>query len=110
MSDQPPAPDLAEQAATAVGSWRFIGWMTLVIAVWIAWNTALPDSWRFDRYPFILLTLALSLQASYAAPLILLAQNQQGDRDRARAEQDLTTDTEALGLLRQLIQHFGLGA
>ncbi|MBO0843484.1 MAG: DUF1003 domain-containing protein, partial [Nocardioides sp.] len=56
--------------------------------VWVGWNLLAPRDWRFDNFPFIFLTLALSLQASYAAPLILLAQNRQEDRDRALAEQD----------------------
>jgi len=60
--------------------------MTAFITVWISWNVLTP--WTFDPYPFIFLTLMLSLQASYAAPLILLAQNRQADRDRVQAEQD----------------------
>src|SRR5690606_36072081 len=64
-------------------------WMTLFILVWIAWNVPYgPDRPRWDEYPFIFLTLILSLQASYAAPLILLAQNRQEARDRITAEQD----------------------
>ncbi|MFH8380651.1 DUF1003 domain-containing protein [Kitasatospora sp. NPDC018058] len=98
----------ADRVASAFGSWRFIVWMTVIIAVWLIWNTALPASFRFDEYPFIFLTLVLSLQASYAAPLILLAQNRQGDRDRARAEQDLVTDTETLGLVRGIAAHLGI--
>ncbi len=62
--------------------------MTLIIIVWVLWNIVAPRGLRFDEYPFIFLTLALSLQASYAAPLILLAQNRQDDRDRVTHEQD----------------------
>ncbi|MBE9497867.1 DUF1003 domain-containing protein [Streptomyces sp. GKU 257-1] len=62
--------------------------MTVVIIVWMGWNIVAPDGLKFDEYPFIFLTLALSLQASYAAPLILLAQNRQDDRDRVNLEQD----------------------
>ena len=61
----------------------------MFVVVWLAWN--MPRARRpaqFDPYPFILLTLILSLQASYAAPLILLAQNRQADRDRVQYEQD----------------------
>ncbi|WP_181767350.1 DUF1003 domain-containing protein [Streptomyces albidus (ex Kaewkla and Franco 2022)] len=79
---------LSEEIARLLGTGRFIVWMTFVVAVWIAWNVLLPEALRFDEYPFILLTLALSLQASYAAPLILLAQNRQDDRDRVNLEQD----------------------
>jgi uncharacterized membrane protein len=59
------------------------------------WNLSVPESWRFDNYPFIFLTLMLSLQASYAAPLILLAQNRQEARDRVVAEQDRQADARA---------------
>src|SRR5204863_4073497 len=59
------------------------------------WNLAAPDSWRFDNYPFIFLTLMLSLQASYAAPLILLAQNRQELRDRVVGEQDRQANLRA---------------
>jgi uncharacterized membrane protein len=56
--------------------------------VWVAWNILVPRDWRFDEYPFIFLTLVLSLQAAYAAPLILLAQNRQDDRDRINLDED----------------------
>ncbi|WP_406383732.1 DUF1003 domain-containing protein [Streptomyces sp. NBC_01618] len=79
---------LSERIARFLGTWRFIAWMTLVIIVWVLWNAFAPAHWRFDGYPFIFLTLILSLQASYAAPLILLAQNRQADRDRVTYEQD----------------------
>ncbi|WP_314171942.1 DUF1003 domain-containing protein [Streptomyces winkii] len=79
---------LSEEIARFLGTGRFIVWMTFVVTVWIAWNVLLPEALRFDDYPFIFLTLALSLQASYAAPLILLAQNRQDDRDRVNLEQD----------------------
>ncbi|MFJ1794290.1 DUF1003 domain-containing protein [Kitasatospora griseola] len=79
---------LSERIARFLGTGRFIVWMTVVIIAWVAWNTLLPPTVRFDNYPFIFLTLMLSLQASYAAPLILLAQNRQDDRDRVNMEQD----------------------
>ncbi|MFJ4778554.1 DUF1003 domain-containing protein [Streptomyces sp. NPDC088762] len=79
---------LSERVARFLGTGRFIVWMTLVIIVWVLWNIFAPDDLRFDQYPFIFLTLMLSLQASYAAPLILLAQNRQDDRDRVNLEQD----------------------
>jgi uncharacterized membrane protein len=78
----------SESIARNMGTAMFIVYMTLVIAVWIAWNTLTPESWRFDPYTFTFLTLVLSLQASYAAPLILLAQNRQADRDRVALEED----------------------
>lgn len=79
---------LSERVARFLGTGRFIVWMTLVIIVWVLWNIFAPQDLRWDEYPFIFLTLMLSLQASYAAPLILLAQNRQDDRDRVNLEQD----------------------
>ncbi|MEE1804381.1 DUF1003 domain-containing protein [Streptomyces sp. NPDC101062] len=79
---------LSERVARFLGTGRFIVWMTLVIIVWLVWNISAPVHLRFDPYPFIFLTLMLSLQASYAAPLILLAQNRQDDRDRVTQEQE----------------------
>ena len=78
----------SERIARFLGTGRFLVWMTLIVAVWIGWNFIAPRALRFDEYPFIFLTLALSLQASYAAPLILLAQNRQDDRDKVNMEQD----------------------
>ena len=65
-------------------------WSTVFVVLWLAWNSWAPESWRFDSASlgFTALTLMLSLQASYASPLILLAQNRQDDRDRVSAEQD----------------------
>ncbi|MEZ0091070.1 DUF1003 domain-containing protein [Streptacidiphilus sp. EB129] len=79
---------LSERIARFLGTGRFLVWMTVLILLWVVWNIAAPASWRFDEYPFIFLTLVLSLQASYAAPLILLAQNRQDDRDKVNMEQD----------------------
>ncbi|MFI9647234.1 DUF1003 domain-containing protein [Streptomyces sp. NPDC052040] len=79
---------LSERIARFLGTGRFIVWMTVVIILWLVWNITAPRHLRFDPYPFIFLTLMLSLQASYAAPLILLAQNRQDDRDRVNLEQD----------------------
>jgi uncharacterized membrane protein len=85
----------AEQFARFMGTARFLFYMTLVVAVWIGWNVLAPESLRWDDYPFIFLTLILSLQASYAAPLILLAQNRQETRDKVIAEQDRQANARA---------------
>jgi uncharacterized membrane protein len=77
-----------ERIARFLGTGRFLVIQTLVIIAWVVYNIVAPKSLRFDSYPFIFLTLALSLQAAYAAPLILLAQNRQDDRDRANLAQD----------------------
>ncbi len=79
---------LSERIARFIGSWRFIAYMTVFILGWVAWNIWAPADMRPDTYPFIFLTLLLSLQASYAAPLILLAQNRQADRDRVTIADD----------------------
>jgi uncharacterized membrane protein len=86
----------SERIARLIGTGRFLVYMTIVVIWWIGWNTLAPPDWRFDEYPFILLTLALSLQASYAAPLILLAQNRQTDRDRVQYEQDRARDDRSI--------------
>ncbi len=86
----------AETFARFMGTARFIGYMTVFIAAWIVWNVPWgPDRPRWDDYPFIFLTLMLSLQASYAAPLILLAQNRQEGRDRVTQERDREANTRA---------------
>jgi uncharacterized membrane protein len=93
---------LSERIARFLGSWRFIGYMTMFIVAWVTWNSFGPKNLRFDEWQFIGLTLLLSLQASYAAPLILLAQNRQADRDRVQYQEDrartdrLIADTEYL--------------
>ena len=79
---------LSERFARFLGTARFLVYMTFFVFSWIIWNTLAPSSLRFDPYPFIFLTLILSLQASYAAPLILLAQNRQADRDRIALNED----------------------
>ncbi|AEG43598.1 DUF1003 domain-containing protein [Isoptericola variabilis] len=80
----------AEAIARFLGTARFLVYLTVFCAVWLAWNSWGPEPLRFDSAAngFTALTLMLSLQASYAAPLILLAQNRQDDRDRVTAEQD----------------------
>lgn len=85
----------AEAFARYMGTASFLLWMTIVVTVWIVWNVAVPHGLRFDSFPFIFLTLALSLQASYAAPLILLAQNRQEARDRVIAEEDRRVNAQA---------------
>ena len=80
----------SEAFARAMGTGGFLIGMTIFVAIWLTWNTLLPQSAQFDprSLNFTLLTLILSMQASYAAPLILLAQNRQDDRDRVQFEQD----------------------
>jgi uncharacterized membrane protein len=79
-----------EGFARFMGTPQFLVYMTIFCVFWLAWNTFAPTEWQFDRMElgFTLLTLMLSLQASYAAPLLLLAQNRQDDRDRVSLQQD----------------------
>ncbi len=79
---------LSERFARFLGTARFLVYMSVFVLTWVAWNFIAPKDLRFDDYPFIFLTLILSLQASYAAPLILLAQNRQADRDRIQLNED----------------------
>jgi uncharacterized membrane protein len=85
----------AENFARFMGTARFLIYMTAFVAIWVTWNAFAPEDLRWDDYPFIFLTLMLSLQASYAAPLILLAQNRQEQRDRVIAEQDRQANARA---------------
>jgi uncharacterized membrane protein len=80
----------SEAFARGMGTSGFLIGMTIFVAVWLSWNIFMPPQYQFDPAAtnFTLLTLILSLQASYAAPLILLAQNRQDDRDRVQIEQD----------------------
>ena len=81
---------VSEGIARFLGTPRFLVYLTVFVALWLVWNTWAPGNFRFDdaALGYTALTLMLSLQASYAAPLILLAQNRQDDRDRVSAEQD----------------------
>jgi len=83
---------LSESIARFLGTGRFLVIQSVFIALWVIWNVAAPKAARFDPYTFTFLTLVLSLQAAYAAPLILLAQNRQDDRDRANLAQDRDTN------------------
>jgi uncharacterized membrane protein len=89
--------NFSEAIARFLGTARYLVFQTVVVALWIIWNVATrAANLDFDPYPFILLTLALSLQASYAAPLILLAQGRQEERDRLEMLADRRTNARAL--------------
>lgn len=78
----------AEWVARYMGTARFLAWMTLVVVVWVTLNVVSIWKFKWDPYPFILLNLFFSTQASYSAPLILLAQNRQEARDRVQMDED----------------------
>jgi uncharacterized membrane protein len=80
----------SESIARFIGTARFLIYQSVFCVAWVGWNILGPPSWQFDQWQFVGLTLLLSLQAAYAAPLILLAQNRQEERDRT------TTDTDRL--------------
>lgn len=85
---------IADAVAATMGSWTFIIVQSIILTVWIVLNlVAWMDHW--DPYPFILLNLALSFQAAYAAPFIMISQNRQAERDRHQAEEDYRTNVEA---------------
>lgn len=92
---------LADSVANGMGSWRFIIWQTIIVCLWMVLNTI---AWKFhwDVYPFILLNLVFSTQAAYAAPIIMMAQNRQSERDRMQADADYETNCKAKEEIEQL--------
>ena len=95
---------ISERFARFIGTAKFLVYMTIFVAAWIIWNATGPRELRFDEYPFIFLTLLLSLQASYAAPLILLAQNRQADRDRVTSQEDRARDERNLAVTEFMVR------
>ncbi|MBB6109169.1 Protein of unknown function [Mucilaginibacter lappiensis] len=92
---------LADSVATGMGSWRFIIIQTIIVVVWMALNVvAIVSHW--DPYPYILLNLLFSTQAAYAAPIIMMAQNRQNERDRVQANEDFNTNVEAKKEIEEL--------
>lgn len=84
----------ADRIARIVGSWTYIGVQTFLVTIWVSLNIY-GYIYRWDPYPFILLNLCLSLLATYTAPIIMMSQNRQGERDRLQAEEDYRTNVEA---------------
>ena len=94
---------LADNVANGMGSWRFIIIQTLIVVLWMGLNViAFVQHW--DPYPYILLNLLFSTQAAYAAPIIMMAQNRQGERDRAQATSDYETNVEAKKEIEELLE------
>ncbi|HEY9000265.1 MAG TPA: DUF1003 domain-containing protein [Mucilaginibacter sp.] len=93
---------LADSVANGMGSWKFIIWQTIIVVAWMALNVVLIATHRWDPYPYILLNLVFSTQAAYAAPIIMMAQNRQSDRDRAQADADYKTNCEAKEEIEEL--------
>jgi len=85
---------IADSVAKGMGSWRFIIIQTVLVILWMALNLV-GFFYHWDVYPFILLNLLFSTQAAYAAPIIMMSQNRQNDRDRLHAEEDYKTNVDA---------------
>lgn len=94
---------VADGTARTIGSWTFIIAQTVLVALWVVLNVT---AWvrRWDPYPFILLNLMFSVQAAYAGPVIMMAQNRQAERDRVQAQADFDTNVKAEGEIEDL-QH-----
>ncbi len=95
---------LSDKIAGGMGSWKFIIWQTIIVIIWMSLNIiAFVNHW--DPYPFILLNLIFSTQAAYAAPIIMMAQNRQSQRDRIQADNDYHTNLEAKKEIEELQIH-----
>ena len=95
---------IADQLAAVMGSWAFIIVQSVMLAAWICLNVAAYIN-HWDPYPFILLNLALSFQAAYAAPIIMMSQNRQAAKDRLMAEQDYEVNLKAEDELKSIMSH-----
>ncbi len=111
LSEHPQTPEddrrtigerLSDRLATFGGSWRFLILFGMVLVIWIAFNSVLALSESFDPYPFILLNLILSCVAAIQAPIIMMSQNRQGEKDRQRAESDYRINLKAELEIRHL--------
>jgi len=92
---------IADSVASGMGSWNFIIIQTILVAFWMILNiVGIINHW--DPYPFILLNLLFSTQAAYAAPIIMMAQNRQNDRDRIQALEDFSTNVDAKKEIEEL--------
>ena len=95
---------LSEKVAKIMGSWEFIIWQSIIVFLWMILNiVAFASHW--DPYPFILLNLLFSTQAAYAAPIIMMSQNRQSERDRHQALEDYETNVTAKEEIEELQRH-----
>lgn len=95
---------MADTVASVMGSWRFIIIQSVILAGWIVLNVmAWINHW--DPYPFILMNLVLSMQAAYAAPIIMMSQNRQADKDRIEAHNDFLVNQKAEEEIRAILEH-----
>lgn len=97
---------IADNVAEFIGSWRFIIGQAFIMACWVVVNTlALFHVFRFDIYPFVFLNLAMSAEAAFSAPIIMMSQNRQAEKDRLTAQNDYQTDCKGEEEIRNLMDH-----
>lgn len=96
---------IADKVAMGMGSWRFIIIQTTILVLWAILNSVGWWSWKWDIYPFIAMNLLLSCQAAYAAPVIMMSQNRQAEKDRLTAQNDYTTDCKGEEEIRYIMEH-----
>jgi len=99
---------LADMVAATVGSWPFIAIQSVLLVIWIAINVVLAmkhSDKAWDPYPFILLNLALSFQAAYTGPIVMMSQNRQAEKDRRQANSDYETNIKAEAEIRVIMEH-----
>lgn len=94
---------IADQVAGGLGSWKFIIFQTVLVAFWVSANLC-GFFFHWDAFPFILLNLLFSVQAAYTAPIIMMAQNRQAERDRVHAEADFITNVQAKEEIEEIQQ------
>jgi uncharacterized membrane protein len=95
---------VADKVAATMGSWKFIISQALLMILWVTFNSA-ALFFHFDGYPFILLNLAMSAQAAFATPLIMMSQNRQAEKDRLTAQNDYATDCKGEEEIRHIMEH-----
>jgi uncharacterized membrane protein len=96
---------IADRVASGMGSWRFIIIQTSILALWAILNSVAWWVWKWDAYPFIAMNLLLSCQAAYAAPVIMMSQNRQAEKDRLTAQNDYQTDMKGEIEVRNIMEH-----
>ncbi len=96
---------VADGVATGMGSWRFIIIQTSILVLWAILNSVGFWVWKWDQYPFIAMNLLLSCQAAYAAPVIMMSQNRQSEKDRLTAQNDFLTDCKGEEEIRFIMEH-----
>jgi uncharacterized membrane protein len=99
---------MSDKVARFGGSWKFIIFFAVLLTVWIIFNSTLPEKERFDPYPFILMNLILSCIADLQAPIIMMSQNRQEEKDRMRSENDYMINLKAEMEIRSLHQKIDL--